>query len=100
MEENQESKTRYELIRRMNVTADNLVGKIDNDKNGRATVISQLQAVGTAMVSEGKLISCTVFESQTSTADSDSAWFEIAVVDKDSMEHIYLTYKFRFSTNE
>lgn len=93
-------KTRYELIRRMNVTADNLVGKIDNDKNGRATVISQLQAVGTAMVSEGKLISCTVSESQNYAADSDSAWFEIAVVDKDSMEHIYLTYKFQFSTNE
>ena len=35
------TKTRYELIRRMNVTSDNLVGKVDNDKNGRATVISR-----------------------------------------------------------
>lgn len=92
-------KTRYELIRRMNVASDNLVGKIDNDTNGRATVISQLQAVGNAMVSEGKLTSCKVSESTTYTADGDSAWFEIVVVDKDSMERIYLTYKFQFSTN-
>ena len=93
------TKTRYELIRRMNVTSDNLVGKVDNDKNGRATVISQLQAVGNSMVSEGKLTSCTVAESSVYTADGDSAWFEISVIDKDSMEHIYLTYKFQFSTN-
>lgn len=93
-------KTRFELIRRMNVTADNLAGKVDNDMNGRATVVSQLQAVGTAMVSEGKIVSCDVAESITNTADGDSAWFDIAVVDKDSMEHIYLTYKFQFSTIE
>ena len=92
-------KTRYELIRRMNTTSDNLVGKVDNDNNGRATVISQLQAVGNSMVAEGKLTSCTVSESSVYTADGDSAWFEIAVIDKDSMEHIYLTYKFQFSTN-
>lgn len=93
------TKTRYELIRRMNVTSDNLVGKVDNDKNGIATVISQLQAVGNSMISEGKLTSCTVTESSVYTADGDSAWFEISVIDKDSMEHIYLTYKFQFSTN-
>ena len=92
-------KTRYELIRRMNTTSDNLVGKVDNDNNGRATVISQLQAVGNSMVAEGKLTSCTVSESSVYTADGDSAWFEITVIDKDSMEHIYLTYKFQFSTN-
>jgi hypothetical protein len=92
-------KTRFELIRRMNVTSDNLIGKVDNDTNGRATVISQLQAVGNSMVAEGKLNSCTVSESSLYTADGDSAWFDIAVVDKDSMEHIYLTYKFQFSTN-
>ena len=93
-------KTRFELIRRMNVTADNLVGKIDNDTNGRATAISQLQAVGNSMVSEGKLTACKVSESSVYTADGDSAYFEISVIDKDSMEHMYLTYMFRFSTNE
>lgn len=93
-------KTRYELIRRMNTTSDNLVGKVDNDNNGRATVISQLQAVANSMVAEGKLTSCKVSESAVYTSDGDSAYFEISVIDKDSMEHVYLTYKFQFSTNE
>ena len=93
-------KTRFELIRRINNTTDDLIGKVDNDKNGRATVISQMQGVGDAMREEGKLTSCTVTESSAYTADGDSAWFDIDVIDKDSMEHIYLTFYFRFSTNE
>lgn len=92
-------KARFELIKRMNLICDNLVGLIDNDKNGRATVISQLNEVGQLMVSEGKLISCEVREDENYNADGDSAWFNIDVVDKDSLEHIYLTYTFRFSTN-
>lgn len=93
-------KTRFELIRRINNTTDDLIGKVDNDKNGRATVISQIQGVGTSMIEESKLVACTVTESSIYTADGDSAWFDIDVIDKDSMEHIYLTFLFRFSTIE
>lgn len=93
-------KTRFELIRRINTTTDDLVGKVDNDNNGRATVISQIQGVGDSMREEGKLVACAVTESNTYKADGDSAWFDIDVIDKDSMEHIYLTFLFRFSTNE
>lgn len=93
-------KTRFELIRRINTTTDDLVGKVDNDNNGRATVISQIQSVGDSMREEGKLIACAVTESSTYKANGDSAWFDIDVIDKDSMEHIYLTFLFRFSTNE
>lgn len=93
-------KTRFELIRRINTTTDDLVGKVDNDNNGRATVISQIQGVGDFMREEGKLIACAVTESSAYKADGDSAWFDIDVIDKDSMEHIYLTFLFRFSTNE
>ena len=93
-------KTRFELIRRINITADDLVGKVDNDNNGRATVISQIQGVGTAMKEEGKLTACTVSDSGAYKADGDSAWFDVDVIDKDSMEHIYLTFLFQFSTNE
>lgn len=93
-------KTRFELIRRVNNTTDDLVGKVDNDNNGRATVISQIQGVGDSMREEGKLVYCAVTESAAYTADGDSAWFDIDVIDKDSMEHIYLTFLFRFSTNE
>lgn len=91
---------RFELIRRINTTADDLVGKVDNDNNGRATIISQIQAVGDSMREEGKLTACSVAESSTKKADIDSAWFELDVIDKDSMEHIYMTFFFRFSTNE
>lgn len=93
-------KTRFELIRRINVTTDNLIGKVDNDQNGRATIISQIQSVGTAMIDEGKLISCRVMESELYKSDADSAWFCIDVIDKDSAEHIYTMFKFQFSTNE
>ena len=93
-------KTRFELIERVGITTDNLVGKVDNDSNGRSTVISQIQAIGDAMVEEGKLIACSVAESSSNRANGDSAWFDIDVIDKDSMEHIYLTFMFRFDTNE
>lgn len=93
-------KARFELIRRITTITDDLAGKVDNDANGRATMISQIQGVGDAMVEEGKLVSCAVAESSTNKADGDNAWFDIDVIDKDSMEHIYLTFKFQFSTNE
>lgn len=93
-------KTRFELIRRLNAVADDLTGKVDNDNNGRATVISQLQGIGDSMIEEGKLVACAVTENAANKADGDSVWFDVDVVDKDSMEHIYLTYAFRFSTNE
>ncbi len=94
-------KTRFELIRRISaIMEDNLIGKVDNDTNGRATVISQAQGVGDAMVEEGKLRACSVTENSAYVADVDAAWFNVDVIDRDSMEHIYLTFQFRFSTNE
>lgn len=92
-------KTRFELINRTNTVTDELVGKVDNDANGRSTVISQIQSELDAMVEEKKLTYGKVTESTVYKADGDSAWFDIEVVDKDSMEHIYLTFRFQFSTN-
>jgi len=94
------TKTRYELITRANNQADLLVGKVDNDANGRATIVSQIQGIGSTMVEEGKLVSCKVIESEVYKAEGDSAWFDIDCVDKDSAEHIYLTYIFKFSTQQ
>lgn len=93
-------KTRYEMITRMNDLADSLVGKVDNDTNGRSTIISQLQGIGDDMKEEGKLVACKVSESTVYKPDGDSAWFLIDCIDKDSAEHIYLMYMFRFSTQE
>ena len=92
------TKTRYELITRCNDQADALIGKVDNDVNGRATVVSQLQGVINAMINEGKLVSGTASENTTYQADGDYAYVDIQVIDKDSIEHLYLTYKFQFSS--
>lgn len=92
-------KTRFELLRRCNEATDNLIGIVDNDSDGRKTIIGKLNAVGLDMISEGKLTSFSVTESDSYTADVDSCWFCIDVVDKDSAEHIYTFFKFQFSTN-
>ncbi len=94
------TKTRYELINRANNQADSLIGKVDNDVNGRATIVSQVQGVVNAMIQEGKLVAGTVIESEIYRADGDSAWFDIECIDKDSAEHIYFTFRFKFSTQQ
>ena len=91
-------KARYELLYRANNAADELVGQVDNDVNGRATIMSQIQAACNDMVDEGKLQYADVTESTTVRADGDTCGFDIDVIDLDSAEHIYLTYYFRFST--
>lgn len=92
-------KTRFELIRRCNEVTDELVGKVDNDSDGRKTIISQLKGVGSEMIAEGKLVSFRVDESRQHSADVDSCWFAIDVVDKDSAVHIYSFFRFQFSTS-
>lgn len=93
------TKTRFELLRRCNEATDELVGKVDNDSNGRKTIIGQLLKIGSDMIAEGKLISFNVTESNLHMADGDSCWFVLDIIDKDSAEHIYLFYNFQFSTN-
>ncbi|MBS4932916.1 MAG: phage tail sheath subtilisin-like domain-containing protein [Clostridiales bacterium] len=97
---NRRIKTRYELMRRMNAKTDELIGDIDNDPNGRATIMGRLQDVANAMILEGKITSCNIAESTEYVANGDSAWFSIGVIDKDSAERIYLTYEYQFNTNE
>ena len=92
-------KTRFEMLRRCNQVTDDLVGKVDNDTNGRKTIVSNLNSVGADMIGEGKLTAFTASESKRFVSDGDSCWFDIDVVDKDSAEHIYCMYKFQFSTN-
>lgn len=92
-------RARYELIYRCNNAADSLVGKVDNDVNGRAAIAGQLQAVGNQMISEGKLNFMEVSESTRYVSDADYCYFDIAVIDKDSAEKIYLLYTFQYSTN-
>ena len=50
------------------------------------------------MINEGKLVSGTASENTTYQSDGDYAYMDIQVIDKDSIEHLYLTYKFQFSS--
>ena len=50
------------------------------------------------MIGEGKLQYISVTEDAAHPAEGDSCWFIIDVIDKDSAEHLYLRYLFRYST--
>ena len=92
------TKTRFELLTRANRTVDELVGQVDNDGPGRIAIMDAIRGVGTAMMGEGKIQYISVAEDPTHPADGDSAWFIIDTIDKDSAEHLYLRYLFRYST--
>lgn len=77
---------------------DPIVGKLDNDSDGRATVIAMGKAIIAAMVGEKKLTSGDMYEDESNPPQGDSAWFILDIVDKDSLEHVYLAYKYRFAT--
>ena len=92
------TKCRFELMDRVNSTCDKLVGKINNDKDGRETVMAAAQKVLNTMSGEKKILASSyVYEDPANRAEGDSAWFKLAIDDIDSMERIYLTYQFRFS---
>lgn len=93
-------KERFELMDRVEQTTEVLIGQVDNDPDGRAAVIAAAQRVIDAMVGEKKLLSGTVIEDEGNPAQGDSAWFIIAVDDLDSIETIYLTFRFRFAAEE
>lgn len=91
-------KTRFELMQRIGDTVDKLVGKINNDTDGRAAVVAAGQQVINYMIAEKKLnAGSEMREDESNPAQGDSAWFIIAVDDIDSIEKFYLTYRFRFS---
>lgn len=93
-------KERFELMDRVEQTTEVLIGQVDNDTDGRAAVIAAAQRVIDAMVGEKKLVSGTVIEDEGNPATGDSAWFILAVDDLDSIETIYLTFRFRFAAEE
>lgn len=91
------TKTRYELITRINSSTEGIVGSVNNDSNGRATFIAIANGVINSMIAEGKLLAGAVYEDPANPAKGDSAWFVIDVYDLDSIEKVYITYKFHFS---
>ena len=91
------TKTRYELIDRVNRNTESLIGQLNNDQNGQQTLIMICNAVIKDMVAENKLISGTVSLDSTTPAAGDYAYFIISVYDLDSLEKVYFTYTFHYS---
>ena len=90
-------KTRFELMQRIGDTVAKLVGKINNNADGRGSVVAAANDVINTMVAEGKLSGGSFAEDTANPPKGDSAWFVISVDDLDSIEKFYLTYRFRFS---
>lgn len=89
-------KTRFELMKRIDKTLEGL--KVDNDTNGRATVISAIQDVLKAMEGENKLLpGGEVALDSKNPPKGNSAWFAIAPDDIETLKRMYLTYRFRFT---
>ena len=88
---------RFELMDRIERVTDPMIGKVNNDTNGRAAVIAAAQRIIDAMIGEGKLLSGNCFLDTSQQPVGDSAWFKVAVDDIDALETIYLTFGFRFS---
>lgn len=88
---------RFELMDRIERVTDPMIGKVNNDTNGRAAVIAAAQRIIDAMIGEGKLLSGNCFLDTSQQPVGDSAWFKVTVDDIDALETIYLTFGFRFS---
>lgn len=95
------AKTRFELMQRIGDTVAPLIGKVNNDTDGRAAIIAAAQSVVNQMAAEKKIqAGGSVYEDPANPAKGDSAWFIIAIDDIDSIEKIYITYRFRFSPSD
>ena len=95
------TKTRFEIIDRLDRVLLPKVGRISNDSDGVADVIQSAQRVLDAMAgTERKLFpGATIVADPDNPFTADSAWFIIQADDIDSMEKIYLQYQFRYSQN-
>lgn len=91
------TKCRFELIQRILENTEGIIGNVSNDSNGRATFVAIANGIINEMIAEGKLISGSVYEDPAHPAKGDSAWFIIDVLDLDSIEKVYITYRFSFA---
>ncbi len=94
-------KVRFELMQRLNDTAETLIGRINNDNDGRMTIIQVSNGVCGSMAAEGKLLAGARCEIDSNNIpQGDSAWFLVYADDIDALEKMYFTFKFRFAPEE
>ena len=95
------TKIRFELMQRLNDTVEPLIGRINNDNDGRMTIIQVSNGVCNSMVAENKLMAGARCElDPDNTPKGDSAWFLVYADDIDALEKMYFTFKFRFAPEE
>ena len=91
-------KIRFELFQRIDDTVEPQVARLNNNDDGRKTVIQISNAVCNSMVAENKLLAgAHVEEDPDNPPEGDSAWFLVFADDVDALEKMYFTYKFRFA---
>lgn len=90
-------KTRFELMRRIITVTEPLIGNVDNDSDGRATIMASAQGIINEMIAEGKVTAGEIRETETNATSVDDAQFEVEVYDLDSAERLYITFMFHFS---
>lgn len=92
------TKCRFELMDRINRTHDKLIGNINNDDNGRATIIAAAQKVINEMAGEAKLMPQSYVElDEAHPPEGDRVYLKLYILDIDSAEFIYSTYVYRFN---
>lgn len=92
------TKCRFELMTRINRTCDRLIGRLNNDTNGRATLITAMQSIINEMIAEGKLFfGSYVAEDDRYKPVGDKAYFVLFIGDIDSIEKIYLDFNFSYA---
>lgn len=89
-------KTRFELMRRIITVTEPLIGNVDNDSDGRATIMASAQGIINEMIAEGKLTAGEIREAETNATSVDDAQFEVEVYDLDSAERLYINFLFHF----
>jgi len=92
------TKVRFELFSRLTRSVDPLIGRINNDPDGRMTVIQLCNAVCNEMIAEGKLLNGAHVELDPARPpQGDSAWFMVFADDIDALEKAYFAFGFRFA---
>jgi hypothetical protein len=97
------AKIRFEVMTRISDSIEPLIGKVNNDADGRSNIMKLAQDVLNAMVAERKLFADPepyVKLDADNPATGDSAWFVVGADDIDSTEKSYFVYKFRYAVNE
>ena len=93
-------KVRFEMFDRLDRALEPKVGRVTADSDGVADCVQTGQRILDAMVTEGKIAAGATFTADPANPMSgDSAWFVIQADDLDSLEKIYLQYRFRYSQN-